>query len=268
MVLSSFVLALATHAFLVQNQLYSLQTVRVGVQDAARASTELVAREVRNVPRGGLVVAGRRTLTVRTPMALSTVCYRQGSPDADVFSEGGEDGLEVGAVAGVAMRNDSTWDYQSSTWAALDGGDGSSAANCAATGADTVGARGAFHRLLDLDNLFTGGAAEGDVIMIYRETTFTIATSLLEPTGLALFRADYGAAAVEFATGLDTTSHFEYRTSVGTYVDTVTAASLSAVDAVRIVVDSRGPAVTGGAQEVLFGWGVNVPLRTVRSEGN
>jgi len=268
LVLSSFVIALASHSFLVQNQFYALQTLRVGVQDNARAATELVAREVRNTAKDGVVVAGARTLTVRSPMVVAMVCYRQGSPNADVLSEGGQSALETGAVASVALRNDSTWEYVSSTWAALDGSDTNAAADCESNGADTVGARDEFYRLIGLNTLFAGGLQTGDAVMLFRETTFSIRTSELDPTTLGLFRADHGGTAIEFATGIDTTAQFQYRTSAGSYVDTVSAGSLSDVDAVRLVLDSRKPPATGGAADVTFGWSVNVPLRNVRGGGN
>lgn len=268
LVLSSFVIALASHSFLVQNQFYALQTLRVGVQDNARAATELVAREVRNTAKDGVVVAGARTLTVRSPMVMALVCYRQGSANADVLSEGGQGALETNAVAGVALRNDSTWEYVTSTWASLDGTDTNSPIECESNGADTVGVRNDFYRLNGVNSVFTGGVQAGDVLMLFRETTFSIRTSELDPTTLGLFRADYGATAVEFATGIDTTAQFQYRTSAGSYVDTVTAGSLSAVDAVRIVLDSRKPPATGGTEDVTFGWSVNVPLRNVRGGGS
>ncbi|KPJ84035.1 MAG: hypothetical protein AMS19_02245 [Gemmatimonas sp. SG8_23] len=267
LVISSFLVVLVSHAFLVQNGFYSLQTLRVGVQDNTRAATELVAREVRNVPRDGVVVAGSRTLTIRSPIVVGTVCNRQGAAQVDVMTEGGEAAVPVDEVAGVALRNDSTWEYGIRSWPALDGNDNQSANNCAANGADTVGARDDFHRLVGMNALFPGAVAEGDVLMLFRETTFTIRTSQLDSTTLALFRADYGEAPVEFATGIDTTAHFEYRTSAGTYADTVLAADLSTVDVVRIVAESRKPPATGGADDVRFGWSVNVPLRNVRDEG-
>jgi type II secretory pathway pseudopilin PulG len=268
LVLSSFVILLASHAFLVQNQFYSTQTIRVGVQDNARAATELIAREVRNTAQDGVVVGGSRTLTVRSPVAMALVCHRQGSPSADVLSEGGEAALDVDAIAGVALRNGSTWEYVAAAWATLNGSDLNSAAECATNGADTVGVRDDFYRLTDLNTIFSGGVREGDVVMLYRETTFSIRTSQLDSTTLGLFRADSGGTPVEFATGIDTTAHFRYRTGPGTYVDTVPAVSLGDVDVVRIALESRRPPATGGADDITFGWAVNVPVRNVRQGGN
>jgi Tfp pilus assembly protein PilW len=264
MVLGAFVIALVSHAFLVQNRLYATQALRTDVQDNVRAATELVAREVRGTAQGGMVVAGPRTLTVRSPVVIAGVCYRQGSANADVMSEGGEAALDVDAIAGVAAWQDTAWAYQSVSWSALNGSDVTSADNCASNGADTVGARGSFHRLVDLNTLIPGGVDAGDVVMLFRETTFTIRTSQLDSTTLGLFRADYGAAAVEFATGIDTTARFQYRVAAGSYVDTVSASGLASVDVVRFVADARKPPATGGTDPITFGWTVNLALRNVR----
>lgn len=264
MVLGSLVIALVSHAFLVQNRLYTTQALRTDIQDNVRAATELVAREVRETALGGVMVAGPRTLTVRSPVAVAGVCFRQGSPDADVMSEGGAAALDADAIAGVAAWRDTAWVYRGVPWSALRGNDASSAANCAATGADTVGARESFYRLSDLNTLFPGGVRVGDVVMLFRETTLTIRASQLDSTALGLFRADYGQAAMEFATGVDATARFQYRIGPDTYVDTVTASGLARVDAVRFVAGARRPPPTGAADPVTFGWTVNLALRNVR----
>jgi prepilin-type N-terminal cleavage/methylation domain-containing protein len=268
MVLSSFILMLVGHAFLVQNEFYATQTLRIGAQDNTRAATELIAREVRNTGTDGLVVAGPYTLTLRSPMVIGVVCDRLDANTSDVMTEGGPDALETGAVAGVALRNDSTWEYRNSSWASLDGSDTQSPINCASNGADTVGARDDFHRLTGLNGLWPSGLAARDVFMLFRETTFTIRTSQLDTTRLGLFRADYGASPVEFATGIDDESIFGYRTSAGTFLDTIAASGLADVDAVRITVGGNQGAATGGAGEVRFGWSVVVPFLTVREGGN
>lgn len=263
--LSSFVILLVSHAFLVQNRFYSTQTVRTAAQDNVRAATELVAREVRTAIEGGVVVAGPRTLTVRSPLAMSVICSRAGTEDGDVMTEGGETELDTDEVAGLARRDPATGDWvaANATWAAIDGSTSDPAGNCAANGADTVGVRDSFHRIRDLD-LFSPTPVEGEIVMLFRETTFKIQQSELDPSTLGIFRAAYGDPLVEFATGVDTTAQFKYRTVGGGYVDTVTAGSLPAIDAVRLIADARKPAPTGGVDDIRFGWSVNVPLRSVR----
>ena len=264
--LSSIVIGLVSHAFLVQNEYYSTQQLRTGAQDNARVATEVIAREVRNAVAGGLVVAGRRTLTVRVPMTMGVICSRTGPGEADLMTEGGQAAVAVADFAGLAVRNDSMWGYHNATWGAVDGNDATSATSCEANGADTVGAYDDFQRITGLQTLFLPVPSEGDVLALFRETTFTIRESQLDPPSLGMFRTPYGGTAVEFATGIDTTAHFEYRTASG-MSDTLTAAALIGVDAVRIVADARKPAPTGGRDDIRFGWSVTVPLRTMREPG-
>lgn len=266
MVLSAFVVVLVSHAFLVQNRFYSTQTIRTAAQDNVRAATELMAREIRTAMEGGVLVAGPRTLTVRSPLAMTIVCHVAGTPNYDVFNQDGELGIDTDEVAGVARRDPSTgdWTAASAVWADVDGSSSSASDDCGANGADTVGAYGSFHRLRIASSLLPTSPSRGDVVMLFRETTFKIQQSQLAPPALAIFRAPYGDPLVEFATGVDTTARFRYRTVGGTYVDTVTAGSLASVDAVRLIADARKPAPTGGVDDITFGWAVTVPLRSVR----
>lgn len=170
-------------------------------------------------------------------------------------------------VAGVAVYDpgDGTWDYARATWGFVDGGSGGSAARCAdSNGADTTNATNDFHSLQLLAILF--GVSDtpdvGDLVMLFRETTFTIEPSDLEPSMLALFRQPYGEDPVEFASGMDTTARFRYRVGGGTsYQDTVEASGLDQIDAVRLQLDARRTSETAVDEDVTFGWGTNVFLR-------
>jgi prepilin-type N-terminal cleavage/methylation domain-containing protein len=265
LVLSSFVIMLVSNAFLQQNRFYSTQTLRTGVQDNVRAATELMAREVRNTAEDGVVQAQALAFTVRSPMAVAVVCNRANASNADIMTDGGESGLQAAAIAGLAVRGGGTWDYQNATWASLDGSDGLSAAACAANGADTVGALADFHRISGADTYFSGGLDAGDVVMLFRETTFSIQTSQLDSTGLGLFRTELGGSAVEFATGIDSTAGFHYRVQGSTsWSSTISGGSLADVEFVRISADGRRPAPTGGVDDITFGWTVDVPLRNIR----
>lgn len=257
-------LILVSTTFLVQNRYYSSQTLYAGAHDNAREATERITSEIRSAMKDGFVVAGSRTLTVRSPIVLAMVCDRQGT-DAYVHFEGGVAALDTDEVAGLAVRNMSTgvWDYRSTTWAGLDGGSLLAAQECAGRGADTTGASDEFRTLASLQTLHGSIPNRGTVLMLYRETTFKIQDSVLEPGTLGLFRQAYGESAVEFATGIDSSAQFQYRTGGATYADTVVAGSLSAVDAVRIVADARKRARSGGQEDVTFGWSVNVALRNV-----
>ena len=260
LLLSSMVIILVSTTFLVQNQYYSVQTLHAGAHDNARVATERIAGEIRSVMEGGFVVAGRRTLTVRSPIVVGMVCDRQGN-DAHVHFEGGAAGLDANEVAGVAVRDSTTgaWTYAAASWAALDAGSAGASTSCAAEGAITTGATGEFHTIGPLNTLFADVPPEGVALMLYRETTFKILVSQLEPGRLGLFRRSYGGSFVEFATGMDANTRFQYRMGA-TYADTVVTASLGAIDAVRIDAEARKPARSGGQRDVTFGWSVTVAL--------
>ena len=256
---------LVSTTFLIQNQYYSTQIQATGAHDNTRVATELVASEIRSVMASGITVAGARTLTVRAPMRLAVVCFVSDTGDAaDVYTYGGEQALDTAEVAGVAIRNATTgaWTYANDTWATLNGLAGTPPQNCEGNGADTVGAYDDFHRIKGLLTSI-GAPAVGDVLMLFRETTFSFRTSVMDTTTIGLFRQVYGGSPIEFATGMDSTAQFQYR--IGTsYGDTVPAFFLPFVDVIRIVAEARKPAQTGGVEDVTFGWSVNVALRNLR----
>jgi prepilin-type N-terminal cleavage/methylation domain-containing protein len=264
LVLSSVLIILVSTTFLVQNEYYASQTLRAAAHDNARVATERMAAEVASVMEDGFVAAGRRTLTVRSPMLLAAVCHRQGN-NFSVHNEGGTAAINTSEVAGVGWLAVSTgdWDYRTATWSYVQGTGGTPPASCAGNGADTAWAASQFHRMRRFNLLYGSTPDPGDVVMLYRQTTFKIQTSLLEPGTLGLFRSAYGQPLVEFATGMDTTAHFQYRTGGSTYADTITSGSLVLIDAVRLVADARKRAATGGQSDVTFGWSVNMILRNI-----
>ena len=99
--------------------------------------------------------------------------------------------------------------------------------------------------------------------MLYRETTFKIQTSVLEPTSLGLFRGSYGQSPVELSTGMGATAKFQYRTGGSSYADTVSSANLGNIDALRIGADARKRSDSGGQADITFGWSVNLILPNV-----
>ena len=260
------VIILVSTTFLVQNQYYSTQIQATGAHDNVRAATELVASEIRSVMASGITVAGARTLTIRTPMQLTVACFVDASGfSADVYTYGGEQALDTDEVAGIAARNATTgaWTYVNAPWSQLNSLYTGSPELCEGNAADTVGARAGFHRFKDMDTTI-GTPAVGDVLMLFRETTFSFRTSVMDTTTVGLFRQVYGGSAIEFATGMDSTAQFQYR--IGTsYGDTVPGFFLPFVDVIRIVAEARKPAQTGGVDDVTFGWSVNVALRNLRA---
>jgi hypothetical protein len=264
LVLSSVVLILVSTTFLVQNRYYSSQTLHAAAHDNARTATERMAGEIRSVMRNGFVSAASTSLTIRSPMLLAAVCDRQGT-NFSVHNEGGEAGIDTDEVAGVGWLDQTTgvWTYRTATWSYIDQSGGNPASGCAGNGADTNGASGEFHRLRRFNILYGSTPDDGEIIMLYRETTFSIQSSALEPGTLGLFRASYGQSPVELATGMDPTARFQYRTGGSTYANSVAAGSLDAIDAVRLVAEARKRSQSAGQDDITFGWSVNIILPNV-----
>jgi len=265
MLLSSLVIVLVASTFLVQNRYYASQVLQAGAQDNARAATELMASEIRSVMLDGIIVAGPRTLTVRSPIVLATVCQALAN-QSFVHSPGGQSAIDTVEVAGIAIRDtiSGAWTYAQASFASFNGSDAGAQNRCASTGADTVGSYNEFHEFGSLPALLGTTPALGDVLMLFRETTFTVQTSTMDTTVQGLFRKTFWSTATELASGFDTSARFQYRTSAGTYVDTVTTANLDDIDVIRMIVDTRKPAPTGGVEDITSGWSVNIALRNVR----
>jgi hypothetical protein len=264
LVLSSVVIILVSTTFLVQNRYYSSQTLRAAAHDNARTATERMAGEIRSVMRNGFLTADSASLTIRSPMLLAVVCDRQGN-NISVYSEGGEAGVDTDEVGGVGWLDQTTgvWTYRTATWSYIDQTGGTPATDCAGNGADTTAATGEFHRLRRFNLLYGSTPDDGEIIMLYRETTFSLQASALEPGTLGLFRASYGQSAVELATGMDATAKFQYRTGGTTYANSVSAGSLGNIDAVRLVAEARKRSQSAGQDDITFGWSVNVILPNV-----
>jgi hypothetical protein len=247
LVLSSVVIILVSTTFLVQNRYYSSQTLRAAAHDNARTATERMAGEIRSVMRNGFLTADSASLTIRSPMLLAVA------------------GVDTDEVGGVGWLDQTTgvWTYRTATWSYIDQTGGTPATDCAGNGADTTAATGEFHRLRRFNLLYGSTPDDGEIIMLYRETTFSLQASALEPGTLGLFRASYGQSAVELATGMDATAKFQYRTGGTTYANSVSAGSLGNIDAVRLVAEARKRSQSAGQDDITFGWSVNVILPNV-----
>ena len=174
LMLSSLVIILVSTTFVIQNRYYLSQILATGAHDNARATTELIASEIRSVMQSGITVAGKRTLTIRTPMTMMVVCDI-GTSHATMYFDGGIAGLDTAEVAGAATRDTLTgaWTYGNSSWSLLDRGGGNPPRDCSDNGADTVGVMPNFRKLeIDELNAILGAEPElGDVLMLFRETT-------------------------------------------------------------------------------------------------
>ena len=265
--LSSLVVVMVAGIFLAQNRSYEAQ---LGVTDAhhnARAVTELLSSELRLVMEDGVLLAEDDEITVRTPLVVAAVCWTDGAV-VGLHTEGGEAAIESheAEVAGFAVMDGGGGDYYDVDWTTIDDGRSSSviAASCYANGADTVGARADFHSLRSLDSYHPTVPGVGEVILLFGKTTYKFQTSVLDPTTVGLFREVSGGTLVEFATGMDSTAQFQYRTGSSSYDDNVPGPSLGDVDVVRIVSEVKEPAPRGMEGVIRYGWYVNVAMRNVR----
>lgn len=251
--------------FLVQNEFYSWINLRSEVQENARAMTELVSSEVRSVPIGGVVLADSLRLVVRSPMANAFVCGTPTGFQVYAHVPGGMASLETGDVGSLGVLNISNgnWDFYDTNWASLTSSGGTPAGTCANNGADTAGVSAEFLRLKFFT--VTGTVPSlGNVMQIGRKTEFRIATSALSSGLTALYRGGYGGTLTEFATGLGSTAHFEYRYGSTTYYKRVTGGNLALIDGIRIVAQSTGQGESGAQSQYSFGWTVDVPLPNAR----
>ncbi len=268
LLLSSLIIVMVAGIFLAQNRSYQAQ---LGVTDAhhnARAVTEMLSGELRSVMGGGVQLAQSDEITIRTPLVVAAVCSTTLGV-AGVHIEGGRAAIETHAedVAGFAVMDGvGAWDYYEVDWTTMDAGPPSStiAQFCALNGADTVGARNDFLALSDLASYHPTLPDVGEVIMLFSKTTFKFQTSVLDPTAVGLFRQINGDTLVEFATGMDSTAQFQYRTGTSSYLGSVSGSSLGDIDVVRIVSEVKEPAPPGIEGEIRYGWSVNVALRNVR----
>lgn len=263
--ISTAVVMLASNLFLVQNDFYSFLLQRSRVQDNARAVLEVVGSEVQSVTRGGLVKAESHGMTLRVPHSMAAVCAQAG-PDVFVQLSSPAGALDLSAASGLGGLDAAkgTWEFGEGDLAGSVTDVGApSAAVCALAGADTVGATGAFARIVS-PSAFTGLAhGVGDILMVYQEVEFLIDASTLDPNLLALYRGPAGGPLTEYATGLATDAAFQYWTPTGKgkWRDKLGKGLLDKAERVRIVASTFQPAESGVGTDASFSLTVDLPLR-------
>ena len=262
--LTSIIVVLVSTVFLVQNRFFSRQMQMAAAHDNARMVTEIIAEDIRSMMPGGVVRADHKDLVIHSPIVLAAVCAQPTSDRVTVQFDGGAGELDTSELSGFAVRDSITGDwsyYNVSSWDDIKDSYSNPAADCAANGADTVGASGEFQRLQNIVSYYGANPPVGTILMLYRNVEFRFAKSGMDTSTVGLYRGIYGKALVEFATGLDTTAGFHYRLGAATYWAAASGADLPIVDAVRITAEARKREETGGQQDLEYGWSVNVVLR-------
>lgn len=262
LVISSVIVVLVSQVFLIQNQYYAVQLSRSQAHDNVRMVTEIVGGELRSLMADGVQVAENKQLVIRSPMLLGVVCATVGGSTQYVHMEGGEENVDTLEVAGFAERDPvGGWNYYTTTWDYISLPGGTPAASCASNGADTTGTSAEFFRLRRLQTFLGGQPDLGTLIMLFREIEYKFDTSTMDSTAVGLYRGNYGETLTEYATGMDTTAQFQYRTGGSSYANSVSGAGLATIDAIRIVAEARKSVAAGGVEDVTYGWSVNIPLR-------
>lgn len=264
LVISLAIVMLISSIFLVQNSFYAGQLLRTATQDNVRSVTEILATDIRMVADSGVIVATDTQLVIRSPMLLAVVCGSQGG-SVYAYMEEGTDLVDTLDMGGFAVRDDATgaWSFYQTDWKDIKASGGQPAGSCYNTsGSDTAGADSEYIRLSSLASYHGSLPPPGSILMLFREMEYRFSVSELDGTTMGLYRGNYGETLTEFASGMDTTAAFQYRTAgSSTYVNSVTGSDLGKIDAIRIVVESRLRAPTGGVDDITAGWSVNIPLR-------
>lgn len=266
--ISSVLVVLVSTVFLVQNRYYAVQVAEGTVHDNARVMTEVMASELRSVAAGGFVTARDTMLVVRSPMTVAAVCAQPTTSRVAVQFGGGEAALDTDEFGGFAIQDTLTeaWSYYditgwSNVWNVIDQNGKQGALDCAANGADTLGASDDFQRLRRLDTYAGSLPAVGQLVMLYRRVEYVITTSQMDSTAVGLFRGVVGGEMVELATGLGPTAQFLYRVPGSGYAGSVYGSSLANIDAVLLVVRAETRAQAGATDDAKFGWHANIYLR-------
>lgn len=269
MTLSAVLITLATSVFLVQHRLYENVAARSQVQESARSVAELVSSELRPASRGAVTLAESQRLAVRTPQAVGMICGVS-SGAVQVFLPLSGEGVVTSEVTGYGIReSNGVWSFYPKAWSELyvSSGSSTSRSTCADQGADTANAAPAdFFQLSGPDNEPSPVPVVGDLLMIYREVEYSIASSGLEDGALGLFRGLTGETPVEFATGISADAGFQYRLEGQTsFQSPVTGSDLADIVSVRLVsVATETQSSSGGEDPYSYGFTVDIPLRNVQ----
>lgn len=270
LVLSTAIGAVVFTVMVVQNRFYSGTSAAGRVQESVRIAGEFLGTEVRPVTRGGFTLAERDHFVARVPTAVGVVCAVSGDRAHIYFAlDGGT--VPASRVSGYAVRSSSgSWSYTSASWSELFvSSGGSSVTECTSRGNVSSGFPSDYKLLARVGSVINPGAVTGPGgpvgVMLYERVEYRFATSVLEPGTLGLFSGPPGGTLVEYASGFDTSAHFEYRLATGAFVESVSSASLSQVTAVRLVAEATGLAKSGGVTtRYRYGYTVDFPFRNVR----
>lgn len=258
LVLAGIVSTAAVTMFATQNKLNAQMTALGESQESARSAVLLAASELHGAASGSVTDASESSLTLRLPIVVGIVCGWQNPQFKDVYLPLDGVALSDADVDGYAVLSEAgQWDNFSRIPNGNLNRGGSGRLRCIAEGGGAAG----------VDTDYSTLRVDGDIgtpVMLYRDVTYYLAPSALNSTRRGFFRAT-GGQAIELAHGFTDASHFEYQLADTTWLTSVRTNELSAIEAVRLVVEVEGETRSGPASgSATFELVREVQLRNVR----
>ena len=265
MVLSSVVVMLVTSVFMAQNRFYSETVKRAALHESVRTAAALVSSEMRGLTAGGIVAAEPDSLMIRAPLVMGVVCGVDERKSYIFLPLGGE-AFGADEVSGYALRAaDGSWSYRDGGWASFHHSSGSGPAGvCAEAGSDVRGAVADFHRLDDL--AASGSLRPGDLVMLYQERVLKLATSVLDPSTMGIYRGPSGSTLSEAVTGLTGESGFRYElpSQPGFQDRVLGTGNLQSIQRIQFTAAGASPSGRPGGGSSTFRLTATVPPKNVR----
>ena len=255
-VLAGLVSTAAISMFTTQNQLNAAMTALGESQENARSAVEVAATELRSVGGGAVIGASSDRIVVRVPIVVGIICGTLPGNRTSVYFplDGRRLDLRHDADGKMLLNPNVGWQQRN-----LTGGDGfhgsSSRQACIDAGNGSAGSDGDYATLLGNDPV-------GTPLMIYRDVTYSFATSGLDSSRRAFYRTALGQQ-IELAQGFSTATRFEFMLSDdGVWRSTVRNNERASISAIRIVAEVVGEGVSGSATgTATFGLTRDIQLR-------
>jgi prepilin-type N-terminal cleavage/methylation domain-containing protein len=241
LVLAGIVSTAAFSMFTTQNRLNAAMTALGESQESARSAVQVAASELRSASSGSVISASSDRLVVRVPIVVGVICGEGASNHVGVYFPMDGRVIDLRTEADGKMLLNANVGWQRRSFAGTDGFLGASSRQiCADAGNGTAGDDGDYATLLGRDPV-------GTPIMIYRDVTYSFATSALDPSRRGFFRTAHREE-VELAQGFSSRTGLEYMVSNdGVWRTSVANNRLDDISAVRVLAEVSGVASSGSS---------------------
>lgn len=237
LVLAGVVSTAAITMFSTQNQLNAQMTALGESQENARSAVQLAATELRSAHANMVVTALPDRLVVRLPLMMGVICGGNPGRRAAYFGDGPID-LQTEADGYAYLSEYGVWAGRYDVRNADRFGN-AARQQCINEGFGAVGTD-------DQYATFRVGGDIGTIVMIYREVTYSFATSTLDPTRRAFYRT-HGESSVELAQGFSDDTGFEYLVRLGVWNDRPSEHELRHLETIRLSARVAGQATSGSS---------------------